>query len=91
MTNSIQRLHQAKQALRDKYAWPGGYPLYLIMDDGAALSIDGARQEWRQICYSHITNQRDGWRVWAVDVNWEDTSLVCCHTNQPIESAYGED
>lgn len=39
-----------KQALRNKYAWPGGYPLYLITQDGEALSIDAARDNWREIC-----------------------------------------
>ena len=31
-----------------------------------------------------------GWRVIALEVNWEDESLTCAHTGKAIESAYGE-
>ena len=86
----IEILQAAKRAIRAKYAWPGGYPLYLVMHDGEAMSIDAARENWHQICCSHITNQRDDWQVLGVDINWDQTDLLCCHTNEPIESAYGE-
>ena len=48
---NMQRL---KQAIRSKYAWPGGYPLYLVTVDGEALSIDAARDCWRQVCHAKI-------------------------------------
>tara|TARA_Y100001963_G_scaffold106161_1_gene146683 strand:+ start:415 stop:624 length:210 start_codon:yes stop_codon:yes gene_type:complete len=32
----------------------------------------------------------DGWRVIAVGVNWEDENLLCDHTGEKIQSAYGE-
>lgn len=79
-----------KQAIRDKYAWPGGYPLYLITSDGAALCIDCGKKEYRNIVRSIHRNVSDGWKVEAVDVNWEDTNLYCDHCSQLIESAYGE-
>jgi hypothetical protein len=44
MTN-IQTLASVKRALRDVYAWPGGYPLYIVMADGEALSIAAARAQ----------------------------------------------
>lgn len=82
---------QVKQALRAKYAWPGGYPLYLLADDGEAICIDCGRTEFKAIAHSVISNTQDGWHVSAADINWEDTSLHCAHCNQRIESAYGED
>jgi hypothetical protein len=89
MTN-IKTLASVKRALRDVYAWPGGYPLYVVMADGEALSIAAARAEWRNICHSTLHGLRDGWRAAGVDINWEDSSLYCAHTGEAIQSAYGE-
>lgn len=77
-----------KDAIRNKYAWPGGYPLFLICSDGAALCCDCGRRQYRQIAYSIMHKINDGWRVTAADVNWEDPNLYCDHCNKPIESAY---
>ncbi len=71
------------------YAWPGGYPMYFLTSDGGVLSFDAAKAERELIEQSITDNSRDGWRVVAVEVNWEDDSLTCDHTGQPIESAYG--
>jgi len=76
-----------KQAIRDKYAWPGGYPLFLITSDGAALCIDCGKKEYRSIVSAIHNNVSDGWKVEAVDVNWEDNELHCDHCNKHIESA----
>ena len=89
--DNIKTLASIKRALREVYAWPGGYPLYIIMGDGEALSIEAARSEWRNICRSTLRGDRDGWQAAGVDINWQDTSLYCAHTGGPIESAYGED
>ena len=83
-----------KKALRDYpngHAWPGGYPCYFITDDGAALSFDAVKEELKQIMWSIKTEDRGGWRVIGLDVNYEDPSLFCAHTNKRIPSAYAED
>jgi hypothetical protein len=82
---------QIKEAIRSKYAWPGGYPLYLICCDGEALCCDCARKKWKQIAYSTRNKLRDGWHVIGPDVNWEDPALFCAHCNTRIHSAYAED
>lgn len=69
----------------------GGYPLYFVTDDGEALSFDAACAEFAQLAYSIRHNLRDGWRVLAVGVNYEDAELTCCHTGERIPSAYGDD
>lgn len=79
-----------RRDMRQPYAWPGGYPRYFITSDGAALSYAAAREERRNILESIRDNSRDGWRIVACEINWEDESLVCDHTGKPIESAYGE-
>ena len=83
-------LREVKTAIREPYAWPGGYPRYILMDDGEALSIDAARDNWRSICHSTITRARDGWQAQGTVINWEDAELTCAHTGNAIESAYGE-
>lgn len=79
-----------RNAIRAKYAWPGGYPLYLVMRDAGAMCMDCARDEYRQIARANRYGLRDGWQPADVDINWEDTELRCDHCGDRIESAYGE-
>lgn len=86
---AIETVAQLKATLRaGAYAWPGGYPLYLLTSDGETLSFDAARSEFRQIAYAIRHKLNDGWRVVACDVNYEDADMVCAHTGERIESAY---
>lgn len=90
--NYISTVERFKATLRNgAYAWPGGYPLYLLTDDGAALCFDCGRKEARQIMAAIGEHRRDGWRVVACDVNYEDNELHCDHCSRQIESAYGAD
>jgi hypothetical protein len=74
------------------FAWPGGYPIYFITADGAALSFKAVRKEWREIVSAHLRNdRRGGWFIAEAGINWEDPELYCDHTGERIESAYGED
>jgi len=74
------------------YAWPGGYPLYFITADGAALSFQTGKDEQEEIEEAIADDDtRGGWRVVAMDVNWEDPHLHDDHTGERIESAYAED
>lgn len=83
--------HGLKVALRaGKYTWPGAYPCYFITDDGCALSFEVVRDNLRSVFDSIKTRCSDGWRVVAVDVNYEDGALYCEHTGERIESAYAE-
>lgn len=70
-----------KRALKaGPYAWPGGYPQFFLMRDGAALSFEAMRERFREEARS----------VAAIAINWEDDSLTCDHTGKLIPSAYGE-
>lgn len=85
----IKTISDFRKAMRDgKWAWPGGYPRYFICDDGEALSFEAAKENRRRILDSIANGIDDGWRIVAVDINWEDSDLICAHTNAPIESAY---
>lgn len=85
------KFRQIKEAIKAKYAFPGGYPLYIVMSDGAPMCIDCARKEFRRLATAWRENSRDGWRPVAADINYENQNCFCCHCNQQIESAYGVD
>lgn len=87
---NIAKSIELRKAIRAKYAWPGGYPMFLVMSDGEALCMDCARKEYKQIAYANRHNSRDGWRVEGAEINYEDNDLYCAHCSARIESAYGE-
>lgn len=83
-------LRAVKQAIREPYAWPGGYPKYIVMSDGEALSVAAAKAEWCSIVRSTLQHARDGWAAAGAAINWEDGELRCAHTGERIESAYAD-
>ncbi len=84
-------LQEIKKALRKgKYAFPGGYPMYFVMQDGSALSFEAVREEWRQVVQDYLWSTDTGWTVAGLDINYENADLICDHTNERIESAYAE-
>lgn len=88
---NIQSISDFRQAMRNgPYAWPGGYPLYFITSDGAALSFASAKAERRNIVAAIHDRSDNGWRVVAMDINWEDADLLCDHSGEPIETAYAD-
>jgi hypothetical protein len=83
---------ELKDAIRNgPYAWPGGYPVYFITSDGAALAFSTVKKNFNRIIRSIKDKDDDGWRVVAADINWEDEELYDDHTGKKIESAYGGD
>jgi hypothetical protein len=89
---TIETVADLKATLRaGSFAWPGGYPLFFITSDGAALSFYTARTQFRHIADSIATGSNDGWRIVACEINYEDSDLQCDHTGNRIASAYGDD
>jgi len=87
MTTQSRSLRLADCLSRAPFAWPGGYPLYAITNDGAALCRHCCQTERLSIA---TTTGNDGWNVVAQAVNWEDPDLLCDHCGSRIESAYAE-
>ena len=80
-----------KQALY-RYAWPGGYPVFLVTTDGAALCPNCVKSEIRLIVDAcRRDDNTGGWQALGADINWEDPNLYCDHCNERIESAYAEE
>lgn len=69
-------------------AWPGGYPTYLVMQDGGILCHACAVAERGRIAEETFD---DAWMVLGYECNWEDPSLYCDHCSKRVESAYAED
>ncbi len=89
MTRRGQILVDIKRAVKDKFAWPGGYPLFIILADGESLCVNCGKENLGLIA---IDTQPFGgsWRALGIDINWEDSALRCVHCSKLIESAYNE-
>lgn len=83
-------IDSVKRAARDRYAWPGGYPLYILMSDGEPLCTQCARANFRQIARSTRDDVRGDWVAEGADIYWEGPPMQCAHCNTDIESAYGD-
>jgi len=88
----IKTVSDLKATLRyGDTAWPGGYPIYFITNDGAAMSFKTVRKQFRSVADSIRNKLTDGWRVCATDINYDDPELYDDHTSERIPSAYAED
>lgn len=86
----IKSVRDLKETLRaGQWAWPGGYPLYLISADSEPLSFESARECFREICDA-MTNDygAPSWRIVGCEINEEDQQLYCSHSGQRIEASY---
>jgi hypothetical protein len=84
-----QTLEQVKQAIRSPFAWPGGYPVYTVMNAGELLCPACARSNYRLIAEATKTQDRSDWEAVDVVALWESVGQ-CCHCSKELESAYGE-
>lgn len=86
----INNLETLKMVLRNgPYAWPGGYPLYLVDIEGDCYHIDCVRRIFRGVVAD--TKYRNGGYIMTnVEVNWENTAMWCYECHEIIDSAYGE-
>ena len=85
MSTQSQSLRLADRLVRSPYAFPGGYPLFAITNDGACLCKECCNTERELIA---TTTGHDGWCVVGLDVNYERTDLHCDSCNSAIEAAY---
>ena len=90
MSLTADILGQVKRAIRDPYAWPGGYPMVIIMADGEVLAPAAARENWPLIVRSTLTGDWDGWRAAGATPYYEGPDLICAHSGVAIPSAYGD-
>lgn len=67
-------------------AWPGCYPMALMMLDGEVIDAKSARENYRLIRRATGAD----WTPVAAFIHWEGSPLYCAHSGRAIESAYGE-
>ena len=86
----IETVAELKATLRaGQFAWPGGYHMFFVTSDGAALSFETVQAELSSVMWSIANDVDDGWRVDGCGINYEDTELRCCHSDNIIPAAYG--
>jgi hypothetical protein len=68
-------------------AWPGGYPIVYVMDDGEILCADCANDPTNPV---HEGGDADGWRLEGYSLHLEGSPEHCAHCNKAIASAYGD-
>lgn len=86
-----EMMQAVKGFIREPFAFPGGYPKVLIMQDGECLCATCAKAEYRQVSDATrhpFTNTQ--WQAIGVDIHWEGAAIQCANCNADIESAYGE-
>ena len=83
----IENTIQLRAALRNPYAWPGGYELFFITSDGALLCHDCVRKHYRSVSDSIRHNLSDGWRVVGITLDNElEQDESCAQCNKQIHS-----
>jgi len=85
MSTGSKSLRLADQLVREPWAWPGGYPLHAVTDDGGVICRFCAEEEREWIA---LTNGHDGWCMVDTVINWEDHKLRCDCCGKLIEAAY---
>jgi len=90
MQKRNETLANVRRAVREPYAWPGGYPIYTYMEDGEMLCAACVRANYRQISDATRHRLHDGWAAAGTDVYWEGAPEHCAHCDKALLSAYGD-
>ena len=91
--NAIQKyqrrptiIEAAKLVARERFAWPGGYPLVLVMSDGETLCPECVRLNFRLIVQAARDPHDDsGWRPVGFEVEEApEEEVSCAHCRRVI-------
>lgn len=75
----------ARIVRRERYAWPGGHPPALVLDDGCWLCPDCVQDNFARISWAHRNRQDNGWRPEGYAVIEEaNLSTYCSHCGEWI-------
>lgn len=79
------------QGLKVKYAWPGGYTMYLYMVDGSMMHWECAKKDAARIRLAAMNKGRfrTGWEPYAWGAFFEGDDETCSQCEEPICSEYG--
>lgn len=71
------------------YAWPGGYPIMYVFEDGECCCSDCANR-WNGSEARIGGGYRDGWALIGFSIHYEGPPEICAHCGVEIGSAYGD-
>ena len=73
----------ARYVARERYAWPGGYELFAVCEDGAVLCKDCCRAEYATIARN--AHPGSGWRLIGLDTaETLEEPETCAHCSATI-------
>ena len=76
------------ETARTRYAWPGGYELYAVTDDGGTLCAPCVVTEWDTITAS---DPGDGWYIVAWDHTGNtDDGVTCDHCARVVQEPWDD-
>lgn len=77
-------LDQLRYAAREGYAWPGGYELCVITNDGGLICHNCVKENYREMYHDTKYAWRSGWQVVALttESNMEDD--YCSHCSKEL-------
>lgn len=84
----MPKLHRDSDGTFPSYAWPGGYPVIYICDDGGTLCPACANGQ--NGSGASPDSNDPSWRLIASDIHWEGPDEYCDHCGEAIPSAYGD-
>ena len=86
ITHKIKRdTKPLRAAIRQRYAWPGGYELFAVADGGEALCMNCCRAHYWTIAHSIRHGYNDGWRVVGIGADCDlDNVAYCAHCSKTI-------
>jgi len=93
-SDNARLMSQIKSIARGNcYAWPGGYELHAITNDGAVLCHRCIESEYPRIAHETVKSgwEQCGFSVAGIDTNYEDDNMYCDHCNEQIVSEYGDE
>lgn len=70
------------------FAWPGGYELHYLADDGGMFCYQCANGENGSLA-SNLADPGTGWRIVGWGFHWEGEPEYCSHCSREIRSEYG--
>jgi len=77
MANTLKTA-ELKAWLRQPYAWPGGYQIVAVMDDGECVCHKCARDNFFNMLSSTRHGVRSGWQFMGTTIVWEGPE-ACAH------------
>ena len=72
-----EKINQVKNAIRQKFAWPGGYELFAVTQEGDFLCVDCMKNNFKTVLYDTKNSLRD-WAIEGIEcaVNLESEEYV---------------